>query len=231
MNNLCPQSSKMRIGLVTVGQSPRDDITKSIALVLGGRVEIVEAGALDDLTNEECLQFGGSGDDELLVSRMRDGSAVGVRTNVVTPLLQQRIFDLEEQGVELTLLLCTGTLPGFKSSRLVLVPQEILMSVLEGILPAGTLAVICPADEQVASTYTQFSRDGIDLHVDWLSPYGPDAPVEALAERLRELDVDLVFLDCFGFSPEVKHTLARKIGKPVVLPVTLMARILGELVE
>lgn len=231
MSRLGRQSLKARIGLVTVGQSPRNDITAYLMPALGDRVEFLEAGALDDITTEEYRQIGPRNDDELLQSRMRDGSTVSVRADAVIPLLQQRILELEAQDVALTLVMCTGALPRFRSSRLVLVPQTIVTGMIEGILPAGKLAVICPSSKQVASTHTQFRRHGIELHVDWLPPYDPNAPVEALAERLRGLDVDLVLLDCFGFSPEVKQTLSCMTGKPVVLPVTLMAQLLSELVD
>ena len=38
-----------KVGLITVGQSPRSDVVPDMAAILGGDVEIVEAGALDGL--------------------------------------------------------------------------------------------------------------------------------------------------------------------------------------
>ena len=36
-----------KIGMLTIGQSPRDDILPGLKEILGKNVEIVEAGALD----------------------------------------------------------------------------------------------------------------------------------------------------------------------------------------
>ena len=38
-----------KVGLITVGQSPRSDVVPDMAAILGGDVEILEAGALDGL--------------------------------------------------------------------------------------------------------------------------------------------------------------------------------------
>ncbi len=47
----------MRIGLITIGQSPRNDVTPLIGKFLGLKVELVEKGALDDLSAEEVKRL------------------------------------------------------------------------------------------------------------------------------------------------------------------------------
>ncbi len=47
-----------RIGLITIGQSPRSDVVPDMAAVLGGDVEIVEAGALDGQSRERIAALG-----------------------------------------------------------------------------------------------------------------------------------------------------------------------------
>ena len=42
-----------KVGLITVGQAPRSDVVPDMAAILGGDVEIVEAGALDGLSREQ----------------------------------------------------------------------------------------------------------------------------------------------------------------------------------
>ena len=42
-----------KVGLITVGQSPRSDVVPDMAAILGGDVEILEAGALDGLSREQ----------------------------------------------------------------------------------------------------------------------------------------------------------------------------------
>ena len=100
-----------RIGLITIGQSPRSDVVPDMAAVLGGDVEIVEAGALDGQSRERIAALGPEGDDEILVTRLADGSSVFVGKSRVIPLVEARIAQLEDRGVALNVLLCTGAFP------------------------------------------------------------------------------------------------------------------------
>jgi hypothetical protein len=50
-----------------------------------------------------------------------------------------------------------------------------------------------------------------------------------LAERLKEQDPALIFLNCFGYSPKVKTIIAERTGKPVIHSNVVVARVLKEL--
>ena len=50
---------KRKIGAVTVGQSPRTDITTDADTFFHGQVEILESGALDSYSLEEVSPFPG----------------------------------------------------------------------------------------------------------------------------------------------------------------------------
>ena len=50
-----------RLGAVTIGQSPRTDIIPDLRTVLGAEVEIVEAGALDELAPDEIRALASGG--------------------------------------------------------------------------------------------------------------------------------------------------------------------------
>jgi len=98
--------SKARIGMVTVGQAPRGDVVPDMAALLPG-VEILEAGALDGLDRAAIARLAPAGDDEILVTRLADASSVFVGKSHVLPRVKARIAALEDQGVALTVLLCT----------------------------------------------------------------------------------------------------------------------------
>ena len=65
-----------KVGLITVGQSPRSDVVPDMAAILGGDVEILEAGALDGLSREQIARLAPEGDDEIIVTRLADGAPV-----------------------------------------------------------------------------------------------------------------------------------------------------------
>ena len=63
-----------KLGAITVGQSPRTDVTDDIMGIFQGKVEILERGALDGLTVEDIDKLAPDAGEYVLVSRMRDGS-------------------------------------------------------------------------------------------------------------------------------------------------------------
>jgi protein AroM len=218
-----------KIGMLTIGQAPRGDILPPLMEILGDGFEIVEAGALDDVTSEEIDQIEFEPDDYLLVSRMRDGTEVMITKRFILPRLQEKLRRLEEQGVGLTVIMCTGRFPKFESKGLVVTPQEILKGVLEATLKRGRLGVVYPAEEQMHMAETTFGREGVEVYADFLSPYERESDVEALADRLADQDLDLILLNCFGFSSNVKAAVAERTSRPVILSNTLVARVLKEL--
>src|SRR4029434_11109079 len=86
------------VGLITVGQAPRRDVVPDMAAILGGDVEIVEAGALDGLTRAEMEPLAPEGDDEILVTRLADGSSVFVGKSKMISRIEDKIGVLEDRG-------------------------------------------------------------------------------------------------------------------------------------
>ena len=123
-----------KVGLITVGQSPRSDVVPDMAAILGGDVEIVEAGALDGLTREQIAPLAPEGDDEILVTRLADGSSVFVGKTKMIPRIEARIAALEDRGVALNVLLCTGEFPKLAARRPFLEPQQLLLGLLRAMV-------------------------------------------------------------------------------------------------
>ena len=193
-----------KIGMLTIGQSPRDDVLPTLKKILGEEHEIIQAGALDGKTSEELETIEFKQDDYVLVSRLRNGNEVKMTKKYVLPLLQQKIYSLEKEDVDLTIIMCTGKFPKFKSKKLVITPQEILHGILEATLKSGKLGVVYPAVEQVELAEKEFKRPEIEIYSDWLSPYSEKGKLKDLSERLLEQKLDLIFLNCFGYGSDVK---------------------------
>ena len=219
-----------KIGLLTIGQSPRDDVLPGLLEILGEGYEITEAGALDDLTLEDINKVEFQHDDYILFSRMRDGTEVKFTKRFVLPLLQDKILMLEKQGVKLIVIMCTGKFPKFKSDGLVVTPQEILKGVVEGTLKEGRLGVVFPAAEQVSEADESLNMKGVEVYADHMSPYDQEIEVYPLARRLKEKNLDLIFLNCFGFNSHVKRVISEETGVPVIQSNALIARVLKELI-
>ena len=218
-----------QIGMLTIGQSPRDDLIPGVMQILGEDFEIIQAGALDDLTYEEIQEIELNPEHYILVSRMRDGREIKITKKFVVPRMQEQLDKIEAQGVRLTVVMCTGKFPQFNSKGLVVTPSEVLKGVVEGSLKAGKLAIVYPTEEQIAYAERDFGREDIMLYADSVSPYEPE-DVEGLLKRLKAEDPDLVFLNCFGFPLELKQRIIDTTGKPTIHSSGLIARVLKELI-
>jgi len=226
---LSKNESIKTIGIITIGQSPRADVVPEMMRVLGRGYEAVEAGALDGHTREELRQLEIGPGDQLLVSRMRDGAEVRITEEFVVPLIQRRIHELEERGVDIILLLCSGRFPEFESEALVVTPSEIVRGAVDAALRRGRLGVVYPAREQLADAAREWSREGREVHLDAASPYGSEEELAGLAERLAERGLDLILLNCMGFTRRMKQLVRERTGRPVIQANALVARVLKEL--
>ena len=88
----------VKIGAITIGQSPRDDIIRDIRPLLGEEIQLLQAGGLDGLSREEIEAFTPQPGDYVLISKLRDGSSVVFAERYILPRLQACIDRLEEDG-------------------------------------------------------------------------------------------------------------------------------------
>ena len=221
----------IKVGLITVGQSPRSDVVPDMAAMLGRDVEIVEAGALDGQSRERIAALAPEGDDEILVTRLADGSSVLVGKRHVIPLVEARVAALEDRGVALNVLLCTGAFPRLAARRPLLEPQPLLLGLLRAMTFPGRLGVLTPSERHVPQTTVRWRTSGFDAHVVPLSPYEETDPaaVRRAADELRGGGAGLVVMDCIGFRRKTRDEIASLTGVPMLLANLLVARVAAEL--
>lgn len=221
----------MKIGVVTIGQSPRPDVIGEMERILGEGYELLEKGALDDYTLEDVNKIKIDPEHGLLVTRMRDGTEIKITHEVVNPIIQKRIAELEKEGVEIILLVCTGRFPEFKSKVLVVQPSNIIRGVTRAAIRKGRMASILPSMQQVGGSPREREEDGLVTYLDSASPYGPIEEVAKLGDRLAKQNVDLIVLNCMGFDYNHKRIIREKTGKPVLQSSAMVARALKELLS
>ena len=90
------------IAVITIGQSPRPDITSDLRKLLPEGVCMTEYGALDGLTRQQAEeQFGYRGRGELLITRMGgNGSSLKVDGDSIMGQLQTCICRAQEDGAD-----------------------------------------------------------------------------------------------------------------------------------
>ena len=218
------------IGLVTIGQSPRSDVVPDMAAILGPGVEIRESGALDGFGSTEIEALAPTGDDEILVTRLRDGTSVFLGKPKIVGLVETRIAALEHDGAAFTALLCTGAFPQLRATRPLIQPQPVLLGLLRGMSWPGRLGVLTPSVRHVPQTEARWRRDGFDPVVAPLSPYEEEdaGALRRAASAMRDGGAGLVVMDCMGFRRKTRDELRALIGAPVLLANLLLARVLAE---
>ena len=219
------------IGLVTIGQSPRVDVVPDMAETIGLGVEVREAGALDGLGRAEIDALAPGPEDEILVTRLRDGASVFVGRHAITALVEAQIAELERAGTTLTALLCTGAFPRLAAMQPLIQPQPVLLGALRGMSWPGRLGILTPSVRHVSQTEARWRGDGFDPVVVPLSPYdATDATAVArAATTLREGGVGLVVMDCMGYRRKTRDEVQGLLRVPVLAANFLVARLIAEL--
>ena len=222
----------LRVGAVTIGQTPRVDVTPDLMKILGPEVELVESGALDGLGAEQIAAMAPRPGDYVLVTRLADGSSVQICERTVTPLVRQKIAAHFAAGIPAVLLLCTGEFPDFPTGGLLLRPQKILFNMVQSVVPAGAkLGVFMPSPEQLEQSSRRWSQITPQNRSIGASPYvRPEETIPAAAEELARWGADVLVMDCMGYTLAMKEQVRRITGKPVVLARSIAARALRELV-
>jgi protein AroM len=220
----------MKVGAVTIGQSPRTDILAEMLEILGPHAQVLERGALDELDREELQALLPKPSEHFLVTRLRDGGEIKVAEKRMHGLLGKCVADLERADVDIIMILCTAEFPELSSSKLILRADQVLLHTVRSVFARGKLGILVPAAEQIPALRQRWAAAGYDPVVEAASPY--TATLQELRESAATLarsGVELVVLDCIGFTRRVSSVFREVIAKPVLLPRTLVARIAREL--
>jgi len=218
-----------RIGFLTIGQSPRVDVVPEIMSILGEGFEVIEAGALDDLSFDEILNLAPRSGETVYVSRLRSGVEVKISKERLMPLLQDKITFLEGMGVDVIGLLCSGVFPSFEVKVPLIKPEPVLRGVVEASLSSNQiLGVVMPSPLQVDFGFEKWSKVGCrDIVVESVSPYisfeERSRLLKGIASSFRERNVSLVVLDCIGFSIRDLMVFKSVYNIPVLLPRVVLA--------
>lgn len=217
------------IGAVTVGQSPRVDVTADIAPILEGHAQLYEAGAMDGMTGSELAAIAPEPGDYILVSRLRDGSHVRFAKKHILGRMQGAIDDLVARGAETILVLCTGEFGEALTAPVpLLYPDRVLAAVVPTL--SDNITVVVPDETQRAQSERHWTSLVSRMNAVAANPYLGTGDIERAITEIEAGGADLVVLDCIGYSAEMRDLIRQRTGARVLLPRTLMARLALELV-
>ncbi len=219
------------LGTLTIGQAPRPDVTPIIDRHVPAAVRRLHRGVLDGLSRGEIeARYRPEAGEPALVTRLLDGSAVELSRRRMRDGVQRSLAALEADGVDVILLLCTGTFDGLRCDKAWLVePDHIIPGMVAGLIEHRPLGIIVPIAGQIQSEsgkWRGLARPPIYAAV---SPY--TAPPEAIGEAgaaLKARGAAAILLDCIGFTERHRAALTR-LDLPVILSNAVVAKAVGEL--
>ncbi len=205
--------AQKRIGALTIGQSPRPDLVAPLEQLIPD-CEIIQAGALDGLTQDDIPDIAGAAYP--LVTQMQNGAVVMVAENFISKKLQLAQNRLDSKGVAATLLLCGGTFADLCSTQPIFKPFDIAYSTLKA-LNLKSIGVIAPFPEQVVPIQNRWQSKMWEPVV-WSADLGiQDRKFQQkLLSRIDEFELDCIVLDYVGHPREQVTQLQRSIPLPVI---------------
>ena len=134
----------VRLGVVTIGQAPRTDLTPDLARWLPG-VELVERGVLDGMGPAELAAMAPADGDHVLTTRLADGGSVEIGERQVQERLPALVAALEDE-VDAVLLACTGPFAVLPHRKPLFVPDALI-----ALGTAALATAVAPMDAPPAS--------------------------------------------------------------------------------
>ncbi len=204
-----------RIGIVTMNLGDRESLSDVIQR-LGDDIEVHVAGIIDP-ANWTRYKRGGSqcvGQESFIVSKIQD-CTIAIPLAEATRLVKNKIRELEVKGIRNVLVFCTGNFELAGSQGFVVLPKDVITGLLKG-LDVKKLGAIVPDEKQVDDCREQYREFETSIRV--FSPYGSEADLRVVAGQFGSDGVDLVLMDCMGYTQDMGQLVREVSGKKVVVP-------------
>ncbi|MFE6761404.1 AroM family protein [Streptomyces sp. NPDC057689] len=221
------------VTFLTIGQSPRRDLSMAVEAELPVTARIRQAGVLDGLARPEAeARFGAVAGRATLLSRLADGATVTLDAEAVGAGLTALAERVEDEGADVVVLLCTGEFPGLRTRRARLVEPDVLLTGYVGtVLRGRRTGILVPLPEQVAEARMKWRALDPAPSFGTASPYADDTAALCAAARARlDEGADALVLDCMGYGARHREALrSAGITAPVLTPGAVVGAMLGPL--
>jgi protein AroM len=219
------------VGIVTIGQAPRDDIIELFAAQAPAGTKVILRGALDGLSDAEVDALPPLNGADTLYTRLRGGRDVKISKQAVIDRSPAALARLRADGCDAIVYACTGEFPPMEGDAGVLFPSRVLSGLAEGLLPRGRLGLLVPFAEQGEKLKAKWARAGVEVIVEALVPSADPLETKAVADRLAAAKPDLIALDCMSYTPATKAAVKERVPAPTLLAITATGRVLRELLD
>jgi len=127
------------LGIITIGQAPRDDIAALFAQHAPTGTKVVLRGALDGLSDAEVDKLQPESGGDTLYTRLRGGRDVKISKKAVIARSPKAIARLRDDGCDAIVYACTGEFPPIAGDEGILFPSRVLNGLATGPAAAGQI--------------------------------------------------------------------------------------------
>ena len=219
------------LGIITIGQAPRDDIATLFAQHAPAGTKVILRGALDGLSEAEIERVKPESGGDTLYTRLRGGRDVKISKKAVILRSPEAIARLRADGCDAIVYACTGDFPPMPGDEGVIFPSRVLNGLVTGLLPRGRLGLLIPLAEQAEKLGAKWARPGLEVFAEALAPSADAREADAASRRLAAKKPDLVAMDCMSYTPATKEQVKPGLGVPALLAITATGRVLREMLE
>ena len=220
-----------RIAFFTIGESPRSDVVPEMAQCLGAHVQIDEFGVLDGLDAAQRAALAPRPGSHCFATRLRSGAQITLDHHATEARLAALMQQADDQGYNVLVPLCTGTVIE-RMRSLVVEPQQVVDHHVAALSAhCSRLGLIVPLAAQV-ETFHLAQPVACAVRTLHASPYesDPEIAAAALDAAGRALaDCDLIVMHCMGYSQAMRARVAAASGRPVLLSNRIVADALAQL--
>jgi protein AroM len=211
------------LGILTIGQSPRNDIVPVLRAFLPSGISLMEIGCLDGLADDQIAGLGPRSDHDGIETRLRDGKSVVISKFRLESLIPQCLDHLPRP----VLFVCSSTFTSLENVSGVIRPDQLILPVISHVARGYRLGVIGPASDLPRQPdYWHPHAPGALFAAG--SPNDSDADLIAAAQSLDDAGCSMLFLDCMGFREDQRRMLRAEMNLPVIAATTLVGRMLPE---
>ena len=203
-----------RLAFVTIGQSPRIDMVPEMLADIGGHVTAREYGALDTASEAEIVALRPEPGETSFASRLRDGREVVLSKERVEIRLASLLEEVDSQGHDAVVLLCTGTQVEPLKHTLMVEAQRIVDATVAALaVSCPRLGVMVPLARQVE----EFPARHVFAQMPALVAASPYAGDDMAAQAAGLADCDLIVMHCMGYTEAMRAQVQGAVRAPVLL--------------
>jgi len=197
---------------------------------LATSAELIIRGALDGLSDDQLQEMAADPIATGAPVELEDGSWLYVSHEQIDRRAREVIEKLKADGAETVLMCCTIPWHSLEDLPGVICPSLVLEANAMALLPKdGTLGVIQPDINTIDEEIKHWRDLSVPVVAATISPR--ENTIDELADAcvaLVEKGADLIVLDCLAFTCDHWQRVREATNKPVILPMTILGKILDE---